>query len=71
MQRLNDLMISPSPPPMGRPRINREQTPARFPLGTLARIDAALGDDEKRADFIRKAVERELERRQAEAIDQP
>lgn len=64
MRSLNDLMISPSSAPMGRPRINREQTPARFPNGTLARIDAALNDGEKRADFIRKAVERELAQRE-------
>lgn len=48
---------------MGRKRINEEQTPARFPAGTLDRIDAALNDGEKRADLIREAVERELRRR--------
>lgn len=48
---------------MGRKRINEEQTPARFPAGTLERIDAALDDGEKRADLIRQAVERELKRR--------
>jgi len=50
----------------GRPRINGEQTPARFADGTLARIDAALGEKEKRSDFIRQAVERELDRRESE-----
>lgn len=50
---------------MGRPKINDEQTPARFPAGTLARIDAACADKEKRSDFIREAVERELERRKS------
>lgn len=48
---------------MGRKQVNHEQTPARFPEGTLARIDAALEDGEKRADLIREAVERELKRR--------
>jgi hypothetical protein len=48
---------------MGRKKINDEQTPARFPAGTLARIDAALSDGEKRSDLIREAVERELKRR--------
>ena len=48
---------------MGRKQINHEQTPARFPEGTLARIDEALTEDEGRADFIREAVERELKRR--------
>lgn len=48
---------------MGRSRINDEQTPARFPLGTLARIEALLQPKEKRSDFIREAVEREIKRR--------
>jgi hypothetical protein len=50
--------------PMGRKQVNYEQMPARFPAGTLARIDAALEDDEKRADLIRRSVERELKRRE-------
>jgi len=58
------LVISHSPAPVGRPRINGEQTPARFADGTLARIDVVLGENEKRSDFIRLAVDRELERRE-------
>jgi predicted DNA-binding protein len=49
---------------MGRKRINDEQTPGRFPAGTLERIDALLRDGEKRADLLREAVERELKRRE-------
>lgn len=49
---------------VGRKRINEEQAPARFPGGTLARIDAVLREKEKRAEFIRTAIERELERRE-------
>ncbi len=49
---------------MGRKQINEEQTPARFPGGTLERIDRTLDDGEKRSDFIREAVERELKRRE-------
>jgi hypothetical protein len=49
---------------MGRKQINHEQTPARFPEGTLERIDAALAEGEKRSDLIREAVERELKRRE-------
>lgn len=52
---------------MGRPQINHEQTPARFPAGTLDRIDAVLADGEKRSDLIREAVERELKRRERKA----
>jgi len=49
---------------MGRKRINEEQTPARLPAGTLARIDRVLEDGEKRADLIRRAIERELRLRE-------
>lgn len=49
---------------MGRHQINHEQTPARFPEGTLDRMDAALEEGEARADLIREAVERELKRRE-------
>lgn len=49
---------------MGRTRINHEQTPARFPEGTLDRIDSVLEEGEKRSDLIREAVERELKRRE-------
>ena len=52
---------------VGRPKINEEQTPARLRAGTLARIDAVLGEKEKRSDFIREAVEREIERRENKA----
>lgn len=52
---------------MGRKKINEEQTPARLPAGTLARMDAALEEDEKRADLLREAVERELKRRERKA----
>lgn len=63
-------MLTADPPPrsansVGRPKINEEQTPARLPAGTLARIDAALQDREKRSDFIRKAIEAELDRRES------
>jgi hypothetical protein len=49
---------------MGRKQINHEETMARFPAGTLDRIDAALREKEKIAAFIREAVERELRRRE-------
>jgi hypothetical protein len=48
---------------MGRPRINLEETPARFPAGTLKRLDSLLQEGERRANFIRLAVQREMERR--------
>lgn len=49
---------------MGRKRINEERLNARLPGGTIARIDAALDEREKYADFLREAVERELKRRE-------
>lgn len=63
---LTDPRTSPTAPSVGRPKKNEEQTPARFPSGYLARIDAVLREKEYRSDFIREAVERELERREAE-----
>jgi hypothetical protein len=41
---------------VGRKQINSEATVARFRAGTLARIDAVLDADEKRADFFRDTV---------------
>ena len=49
---------------VGRKQINSEQTVARFRAGTLARIDAVLHADEKRADFFRDTVEAEIKRRE-------
>jgi hypothetical protein len=49
---------------MGRKKINDEQTPARFPEGTLNRIANTLSNGETQAAFIRSAVERELKRRE-------
>lgn len=40
---------------------------ARFPAGTLARIDAVRRDKEFRTDFVWQAVEKELKRREAKA----
>lgn len=67
MPALTELVISGTKRPVGRIRINDEQTPARFPEGTLARIDAVLAEKEKRSDFIREAVDKELKRREKAA----
>jgi metal-responsive CopG/Arc/MetJ family transcriptional regulator len=60
------MVISSIMPRVGRKRINHERILARFPKGTLARIDAVLKSEtnEKQAEFIREAVERELKRRE-------
>lgn len=64
MTGLAEKMISDTRPTVGRPKINEEQTPARFPAGTLARIDALVGPG-KRGEFIRIAVEEALAKRKA------
>ena len=48
----------------GRPRQWAEDMQARFLVGTFARIEVVLGEDEDRTDFVREAVERELQRRE-------
>ena len=49
---------------MGRKNRWDEDMQARFPAGTFDRIQAVLGEEEDRTDFIREAVERELKRRE-------
>lgn len=61
---MTELLISATSARVGRKQINHEQMPARFPEGTLARMDAVLLPKEKRSDLIREAVEREIERRE-------
>ncbi|USA40215.1 hypothetical protein NCF86_03400 [Pelagerythrobacter marinus] len=60
------LMVADTPTRVGRNRINDpdEKVTARFREGTLARIKAVLAPKEPQAQFIREAVERELERRE-------
>ncbi len=62
---LTQKKISSNIRPVGRIRINDESVVARFPKGTLARIDDVLAEKEKRADFIREAIDREIKRREA------
>jgi hypothetical protein len=63
MHGLTEIPAAATKRPVGRVRINDEQTPARFPDGTLARIDSVLEGKEKRSDFIREAVDKEILRR--------
>lgn len=58
-------VVSSKSPEMGRAKINHENMMARFPEGTLARIEKALGDGENKAEFVRKAVEERLARRES------
>jgi metal-responsive CopG/Arc/MetJ family transcriptional regulator len=43
-----------------------ENMQARFSKGTFAKIDAVLRESEERTQFVREAVEREIERRRAQ-----
>jgi len=65
MQGSTDFSVASIRRPVGRTRINGpdEVVTARFRDGTLARIKSALREKEPQSDFIREAVERELERR--------
>jgi len=51
--------------PMGRPKQFDERIQLTLVEGTTARIDALLGENEYRLDFIRTAIEAEVERRTA------
>jgi len=61
---LAQKVISDIPRGVGRPPLWSENMQARFRDGTFARIAKVLGEREDRTDFIREAVERELERRE-------
>jgi hypothetical protein len=50
---------------LGRKKKWTERTDARFPEGTIARIDAVLRPKEARTDLIHEAVEKELDRRES------
>lgn len=51
------------PPRMGRPPLNMKIVPVRLPPEVIEKVDAVVGTY-GRAQFIREAVERELERRE-------
>lgn len=51
---------------MGRPKLYAERIVLPLPEGTTARIDALLEDGEYRLDFIRAAIDAEVEKRLAE-----
>lgn len=48
---------------MGRPPLKVKPTVVRLPEGMAERIDAIAGEN-RRAEFIREAVEKELRRRE-------
>lgn len=62
--------ISDSPSRMGRPPMNVKPILVRLPEGVPDRIDAIAGKN-RRAEFIREAVERELAKRESEGGENP
>ncbi len=52
---------------MGRPMLWPDKIIAPLPKGSLDRMMAVLAPKETKADFLREAVRRELERREGEA----
>lgn len=58
--------ISAIAPRMGRPKLNFDLMPGRFPEGTFARMDKVRREAETRTAFVQEAVEREIKRRESE-----
>jgi hypothetical protein len=63
MAQLDHRNLIPQLDPGARRTGFAEQFMMRLPKGSVARIDAVLGNDETRSAFIREAIERELARR--------
>lgn len=61
MSSIDDFAISDSRKRMGRPPLGIVTTTVRLSKETLAKIDAIAGPN-RRAEFIRKAVEEALKR---------
>lgn len=59
--------IAGTPSRMGRKKQWAEDMQARFAEGTFGRISAVLREGEDRTDFVRAAVDREIEAREREA----
>lgn len=63
---MTHIPISNTPARMGRPPLNVKPILVRLPADVPDRIDAIVGKN-KRAEFIREAVEKELAKREREA----
>jgi len=65
---LTDFPISDSGAQMGRPPLNVKPTVVRLTQEALDRIEKMVGPN-RRAEFIREAVENELARREGDEGD--
>jgi hypothetical protein len=54
------------PRPVGRPPLNIRSTNVRLGVSAFGRIDKVRAEKESLSAFIRKAVEHEIQRREAE-----
>ncbi len=66
MQALAEKAIPASRPAMGRPPLGNKATQVRLPPELGERIDAVMGGPNRRAKFIRAAVEEVLAAREAQ-----
>lgn len=66
---MTHIPISDTSRRMGRPALNVKPILVRLPDDVPDRIDALVGKN-RRAEFIREAVERELKRREKAAKDE-
>lgn len=64
MANLTQNLVCVTARRVGRKKQWSEDMQARFPEGTFERIAAVLEEGEDRTDFVRKAVETELKRRE-------
>ena len=67
---MTNFPISNTPRRMGRPPMHLKPTLVRLPEDVAERIDAIAGPN-RRSEFIRDAVERELKRRERLAAKEP
>jgi hypothetical protein len=61
---LSENLTCDKRPGVGRKMLWPDKIVAPLPKGTLARIDATRLDGESKTDFLRKAVEAELRKRE-------
>ena len=69
--RVDDSRVSGHTIPMGRPKQFDERIQLTLVEGTTGRIDALLGENEYRLDFIRTAIETEITKRTAKPVAVP